>query len=672
MEAFRNGAVPMREEVSSRRILRAGRLLLAWGTAIALFSCGGDQLIDPDDPGAGDPDPDPPDPGAPAGISVSMQADLPDRMELADSVVIHVEAEDPEGTGSVARMGFSAVVRVPGSSTELARTDEEVVNGQPGQTVSRDFVLRSDGLSAEDLPREITVELYGWALNSQDACAAVAYDSSSDSQECDSTDVAGETLRVAATPATEAPVLVVPGRTTLFQHSSVVVGDLQVDTLRERAYVSNRESNRLHVLDVASHEWADDVLVGAEPWGLHLNADGDTLLVANSGGTSVSHVRLSGTPEEVVSRRLQTRNTALFEIGLLEEEVEDEDEEDERPTLAGEVRFMDFSDRPQYVAQDEGGRILYSTRPTGAAPDGTVRLVERQAGWSEHETRILARIPLDTRSGEGTLAVMNVDSIVPYLDGLVEIWDHTPGAPDQTIRSGILPPLEAAAYMATETSSDIDFVEDRAWDLQSVSFSDTTYVAASGDRRFVAFGDGGEPGVGRVVVWHSPTATIQRRLTVADLVHNASERVRALELNHDGSLGVARGELATYFFSNDLRLRGTVPESLEGGGGAALHPDHPNTAAPSAPGPSTLAFTVNGDREIRILDTVHYVQRGVIPIRDALVGPMRVTPPLPSDNDGQGRDCSGSSCVVAKVYAVTDGGGVVVVDVRASDIEESQ
>ena len=47
-----------------------------------------------------------------------------------------------------------------------------------------------------------------------------------------------------------------------------------------------------------------------------------------------------------------------------------------------------------------------------------------------------------------------------------------------------------------------------------------------------------------------------------------------------------------------------------------------------------------------------------------------MTPPLSSDNSGQGRNCVGPSCVVAKVFAVTDGGGVLVVDVRASDISD--
>ncbi len=187
----------------------------------------------------------------------------------------------------------------------------------------------------------------------------------------------------------------------------------------------------------------------------------------------------------------------------------------------------------------------------------------------------------------------------------------------------------------------------------------------------MAFGDGGEPQVGKVVMWTSAAAQISSRLTIADLVNNASERVRALHLNRDGSLGMARGAFGSYFFSTDLRLRGTVPELALGGGGGELHPDHPDTPAPTASSPTTVAFTISGDRSIRIVDTVHYTERGRIPIRDDLFGAtLRVIPPLPSDNNGQGRGCGGSSCVVAKVFAVTNGGGVLVVDVRASDISD--
>ena len=51
--------------------------------------------------------------------------------------------------------------------------------------------------------------------------------------------------------------------------------------------------------------------------------------------------------------------------------------------------FYDFSDRPQFIAQDAAGRLLYSTRPTSAANTGTVRVVTNQPGWERPESNII-------------------------------------------------------------------------------------------------------------------------------------------------------------------------------------------------------------------------------------------------------------------------------------------
>jgi hypothetical protein len=474
------------------------------------------------------------------------------------------------------------------------------------------------------------------------------------------------------------PILAVAGRTTRFPSAVAVIGDLAVDHVRGNVFLSNRQTNRLQIFRPAEHAFIGTVAVGSEPWGLHLNRTGDTLLVANSGGTSISHVALSaGGGQEVLSRRLQTRNTALYQFELAPRGDEPEEgEEDTRPLLVETFEVFDFSDRPQFVAQDAQGRTLYSTRPTAAAPIGTMRWVRNQSGWAEPETRIVARIggsgiggEVDVTRSENTLVIAHADSVIVFTDGEIEIFDHTPGFPGQILRSGKRAPLEAVTSMQL-TASDFGWGLDVAWELDAVSFSDTTYVASSADRSYVAFGDGGAAAnPGKILLWHNGTGTLSARLSVTDLVNNASERVNALELNQNGTLGVARGSFGTYFFSNDLRLRGTVPEPGPGGGGAAFHPSHPGAALPSAPSASTLAFTVSGDRIIRILDTVHYLERGSIPIRDAIAGPMRVSPPLASDNNGQGSSCTGADCIVAKLYAVTEAGGVVVVDIRASHIQ---
>ena len=76
------------------------------------------------------------------------------------------------------------------------------------------------------------------------------------------------------------------------------------------------------------------------------------------------------------------------------------------------------------------------------------------------------------------------------------------------------------------------------------------------------------------------------------------------------------------------------------------------------------------DNTVRVLDTSHFTERGQLHIRDIVTGPLKAGLPLPTDNGGQGAGCVGQDCVVVKLYGITDGGGVVVVDVRRRDISD--
>src|SRR5690606_36072569 len=90
-----------------------------------------------------------------------------------------------------------------------------------------------------------------------------------------------------------------------------------VGTARRRLQLSNFSMNRIDVLNLRTYAFdlGNGVAVGAQPWGLFINAREDTLLVANSGGTNISFVPLE-TLREDVPRRLMTPNVALFEIPI--------------------------------------------------------------------------------------------------------------------------------------------------------------------------------------------------------------------------------------------------------------------------------------------------------------------------------------------------------------------
>jgi hypothetical protein len=257
--------------------------------------------------------------------------------------------------------------------------------------------------------------------------------------------------------------------------------------------------------------------------------------------------------------------------------------------------------------------------------------------------------------------------------------------------------------------SDAYIVEGARWDVPSLGFQDTTYVAASGDGGWVAVGEGSRAPVGRVLMYGaSPNevTALSGVVPVANLFVNNSEEVRGLGMNYDGTLGVVRGRQEVSFFSPDLLRQGGVTIPLgESGSGATMHPLHANAKTldnfSGTYRPDThMAFVGTGQRTVDIIDTWHHTRIGRIAIRDVVTGPLRAVLPFPGDNLGltcstvpvtdkrgnyigdavqlyTGGDfnnpigptgASEDRCVVVKLFATTSVGGVVVIDVRKGDV----
>jgi len=168
---------------------------------------------------------------------------------------------------------------------------------------------------------------------------------------------------------------------------------------------------------------------------------------------------------------------------------------------------------------------------------------------------------------------------------------------------------------------------------------------------------------------------------------------------------VALGSVEASFFSTDLRLQGSSIIT-PGGSGAVLHPLHANSKSLDNPTglyqPDThMGFVGSGDRAIDIIDTFHFFRAGRIFIKDLPSGPLKAVLPFPGDNAGltcatravfdQSGDNIGEAiaifaggdfntphpasggptedaCIVVKLVAITDVSGVVVIDVRKSDV----
>jgi hypothetical protein len=549
----------------------------------------------------------------------------------------------------------------------LATTLSEELAAATADTVVHTFKFPPPFAELDNLPDSMELEFYGWAIDDEGVCAAAILPILEGALRCLDAEHGGQTVTTAVIAPLPQPAVAVQGRSKALADGGTIA-DLLVDTLRRRLYLSNLSNNKVNTFSPGAHEWGSDVLVGSEPWGLALNLDEDTLFVGNSGGTSISFVSVASTsPREDLNRRLVTRNTPLFEV-----------RKDSALTEVGRRRydgkFIDFSDRPQFAAQDSNGRWLYSTKPTEAQQNGTLRIIVDEPGWQEPESRILLRADDVATEDTATISLANIDSLVILQStgehDLVELYDHKSGFPDDPgnlIRTGPLQLELAIDSLVNHPDSDI-FWRYGNWDLLAVGLADTTYVDASGDHEWVAFGEGGKTTPSRIIFWDSNASQIHRRLLVSDLVNNASEAVRGVDLNRDGSLGASRGKVASYFYRTDLRLQGSVTQVAEGGSGTVLHPDHPSYVQGLPSSERTLAFLGTGDNKIKILDTVHFTERGELEIRDVIMGPFRSAPPLPSDNGGLGRNCGGSNCVVVKLYGMTDRGELVVVDVRRKDI----
>ena len=465
-------------------------------------------------------------------------------------------------------------------------------------------------------------------------------------------------------------VLISYGRTFKLPRAGIA-GDLAVDEPRGNVYVSNTSYNLLEIWNNASKTFgASGVQVGSQPWGLFVakkGANSDTLLVANSGSTTISKVNMAAaTPVEVLSKRIHTRNTVAYEVSF-------------SVSTAGVIsigltsKVWSFSDRPQYLAQSGGGRIYYSTRPTDAARPGTLRWLD--PALSAPEDRQIWSYGTILGTTLFTYKILNLDSL-SILKGAtgtvtpdsIRLYDHPYGTsgPDFMV-SDVR--LDTAIAKAIRAGSDVEAV--LGLDMESLSLTDTNFVAASTDRRWIAFGEGNAAKIiGSLFDQGVPTARIMmvrdpggqptffsKDIQVRDLQENASEKVFGLALDSLGLQLLAHGDksfVATVDLPFHLRLDG-IYDSFDNGAGVAFHPgaQGTNTAAVT----DRVAFTATKSGVIEVFDVAHYNNRGRMVTKGNLYGPLRVTRPLAGD----------PASVILKLYGLTDA-GLIVIDLQAKDI----
>jgi hypothetical protein len=435
--------------------------------------------------------------------------------------------------------------------------------------------------------------------------------------------------------------------------------DIAVDTSRSTVFVSNINRNQLEAYSYSTTlQRLAPVAVGAQPWGMIIDNSNSLLLVANSAGTNISKVALTTRLE---TGRVKTANEYVFDITYTKDET------------SGGFKFkvgppVDYSDRPQYIAQSASGALYYSTKPTTTATPGTLRRLDNF---------------LDTRAEprqiwqygtflKGHYVVINSDH-VDVIEGesgvpdQIVICEHTPGDNPNTAVCVTSLTVEGAvaALKQAPVSGNLEAIKDL--DVASLALPDTNFVAVGGDRRRVAFGEGHTPSrAGRVLMVFDPTGTpangaqYSAPLEVSDLTNNASDKVFGLDLNRNSAnLGVHGEE--TFFADSSLRLQGKYA-TFNTGAGIAFHPA--NVDENTVDSLARVAFVASGDQSIQIVDSYSYRLRGRIPIRENLYGALRAVVPT------QG-ELAADPDLVVKLFGLTPE-GVVVIDVRKVDIDNAR
>jgi hypothetical protein len=577
-------------------------------------------------------------PGSGTGVTVAVQSVATDnigptvtqvvrsRLEADDSV--RVTATDPSG---ITWVGFQLNLESDGS---LIRRDSVAFSGN----------------NIEEAPA-LALNLASQYVGQKIVIRAFAYDANGN---------IGYSAPAGATtpPDTEAgarpdTTTIVYGRTFGLPQGGLAA-DLAVDLLRNRVFVSNLTFDRLDVWEQGTQAFASKkVAVGSDPWGLFIDNSGDTLLVANSGGTNISRVSLNhagvNSIAEVPSRRIKTPNSYIADIKATI---------DQAGSARFEIDIYDYSDRPQYVAQSVNGDIYFSTKPTFAAPDGTIRRYQASGAFPD----VQQIWQYGTYQGTGHVAVINADSII-VLGGvststgdLLMICDHAENQNPTTTAACArgVDPLILVDSLRTLYGADAVAVANLH--VPSLGLADTTFVAAGGDRQWIAFGEAAGDSLGRVIMVQNPGNFLSPSINVRDLVNNASERLFGIAINSNSTVTGVHG-LESYFFDVQtpfhLRLQGKVT-TFDQGAGIAFHP---NNIGDLSPADARVAFVASANGTIEIVDTYHYINRGSLPVRASLYGPIRVTLPMPGDDPA----------VVLKLFGLTTE-GMIVIDIRASDI----
>ncbi len=576
---------------------------------------------------------------------------------ILDSIPLRAEVDDQvliKGTdlGGITRLGYIvstlAGAVVSGDSTTFGgtNTNEEVR-----------YLMRLDTVIAT-FPTQYVVTTFGL-----DGAANRGANS-----------VDGLTSLVA--PGQADTVTVVAGRTKVLPTGGAVADGIVNRNLGTAGeiYLTNVALDQLEVFDIATRSFGTAIPIGAQPVGIALwpsdtlGANANIVMVANSGGTNISIVNVAG--------GFETRRHALpnFIIHTVETALDEETAQ----IIESVIRY-DFSDRPQYIGATcrptaglttcaaDSIYAVYSTTPTAAQP---IPLPNRGSMRWENLTACDVALGKDCFGADGIiLSGDEPDSAQSHF-----FFEHAQIPP-----SNLSDTLRVFAERSGVSEILLYAEQGITIDLFQLAFGDTTYVRNSGNFTHSFVGEGGDVGnqfarvlsydgnvpirevsrtlliidttivsIGPPTVFTIDTTAVvfgpsfiddgvSRGTQVTDFVTNTAMPILSIGTNFNGLTNLVRRTDSIYVVDEFLRLVGTI-DIASSNYGMDLNFDHAFAATaggtPGAGGGAgdpddRILFAATDNPEIVAYDTWFYGEIESIPIRDPIIGPLRMAE-LPS------------------------------------------
>jgi hypothetical protein len=535
------------------------------------------------------------------------------RVEVTDTM--HVEATDPNG---ITYLGYEIrLAPTNGSTTPPAATViDSMAFGGNVISVPKTFAMALPSSIFSQFPRTIYVRAF--ARNGVTPTSVRGY------------------AKLPSGAIREDTLTVVAGVTRALPFGGTVA-DALYHTGLDRLFLTNIDRNTVEVFNLADSSFKTAINVGSRPWGItawpqdHSGTMGDTLLVANSGGTDISYVNLNSSSEVF---RYELPNLIAYTVTTVNSSTTG-------LPIKQRTKY-DFSDRPQYLATTCRGSgsacgdvvLLYSTTPT----PGQSQPFSQGSGTLRWEN--LTQTTVD-RNKSHFFFEQAVGQTAGRADTLeIERWDASLNPTDPGYFLDLVPSSQAVNRPLSDTTPRFYSV---VVQIPQLAFRDTTYVRNSGDFQHAVFGEGGPILNSRAMTYDAglplqfqaidpdfagdPRYTltipvvdqgISGAFNISDFIANTAQRVSGVAMNFDGALSAIRGD-STYFINHNLRLQGLIPTTASNSG-LDFHPSNTGINSPLA---SRLIFTASADANLQVWDTYCYQLVATVPIRDPIIGPIK-------------------------------------------------